>query len=409
MNANETARRRPRRFFPARAGLLPLIYLMNLALPVYFLTLEPPGRMTAGYGLLVLFVWLYRELHWVEPSLKANAMLAAQLSIILGLANFYHPMYSYLGFMMSVPLSRQSPFVISVTGAVFLIGLIVAAEPYFDQVGLEFWFSLLPTLFGVCVLPWIIRASMKYMQMSERLHAATSQIERMAQQEERNRIARELHDTLGHTLSLIALKSELAEKLASRSPEQAAREAREIRDTARGALKRMRELVTEMKTVRLRDEIGHARTLCAAAGIGLKVHGLPETSAIREEAGPERTVPYTPLQESILAMCLREAITNVVRHSQANNCEIALEHDEHSVRLTIADDGIGLSGSVDPGNGLRGIRERLALVDGTLTLQPGDRRGTKLALSVPLVRRSLPDVPAAAILPQGGDSRSSES
>lgn len=374
------------RLFPAEEKYFPYLLLANLIIPVWALTLEPLDRMLAGLLLLLLFIVIYRQLYWTQGTSFAAALLTVQTIIALALAAFYHPMYAYIAFLISTPLSKQKKPVMIGIACLFGIGMLLVTIPQFHTYVPELWLVLLAPMFGVCAMPFIIRASANYKLMAEQLQAATAQIERMAQEEERQRIARELHDTLGHTLSLIALKSELTEKLALRAPEKAASEARDIRETARAALKQMRELVAQMKAVKLSDEVEHARTLCAAAGIAF-------TCSIQqdEETALPVTAQLTALQETILAMCFRELVTNAVRHSRAARCSLQVSNPPGSIRLTVQDDGIGIRSEhlAQPSrSGMIGLRERLSLINGALQVNSSPNEGTSLAIEIPLALRS---------------------
>jgi two-component system sensor histidine kinase DesK len=373
--------RAAKKLFPASEGWFPLLLLVNLLIPLYFVLQEPPVKLTLGLLLLGAFVVLYRQLYWTASA--APAMLIAQTAITLTLSAAYHPMFAYVGFLFAYPLSEQKTRVIATISVSFLAGMAAILVMQYQMLGQTLLAAILPPLFGVCVMPFLIRVSAQYKQMANRLQAATAQIERMAQQEERQRIARELHDTLGHTLTLISLKSEVTEKLVHRAPDKAAEEARDIRITARAALKQMRDLVTEMKAVRLADEFAHALELCEAAGIVLT---LPEHAA---ESDAE--LPLTALQQSILATCFREALTNVVRHSRAARCDVCIDIENGLVRLLVSDNGTGIGkpNAIPAGsNGLAGMRERLALVDGSVELSPGPASGTIVTLTVPRVIRN---------------------
>src|SRR5690606_14455348 len=130
---------------------------------------------------------------------------------------------------------------------------------------------------------------------------------------------------------LIALKGNLTAKLVQRAPDKAVHEAGEIRDIANSALKRMRELVSDMKVVRQEEVWEQAHMLCSAANVKLEI----------QDGTNSGQFTLTPLQESVLAMCVREALTNVVRHSGASACHIELKADEEAIRCTVADNGKG--------------------------------------------------------------------
>ena len=204
-----------------------------------------------------------------------------------------------------------------------------------------------------------------------KLRLAHDEIEQLAKTAERERIARDLHDVLGHTLSLIAIKSELASRLLTLDPERAAQELEEIQVTARRALAEVRQTVSGYRAQGLEAELQQMTASLAAAGV--TVTGRPAR------------VPRLPAQqEASLTLMLREAVTNIVRHAAARTCTIALVVDADGVLLEIADDGCGVAGL--EGNGLRGMRERVRELGGTITVSCGP--GTRLRIALPLRQAS---------------------
>ncbi|MDQ3071595.1 MAG: sensor histidine kinase [Acidobacteriota bacterium] len=192
--------------------------------------------------------------------------------------------------------------------------------------------------------------------------------EKLATVAERERIARDLHDLLGHTLSVIVIKAELASKLSDIDPARAAEEIRDVERISRNALQEVRSAIHGYRGERVQDELASARTALTAASVTL-------TSDI-EPAGLDVDA------ERALAFGLREAITNVIRHARAARCEITLTRDADGVRLIVQDDGQG--GTHPEGAGLSGMRARLELLGGTL--ERDGRRGTRLTLRVPDAR-----------------------
>jgi two-component system sensor histidine kinase DesK len=200
----------------------------------------------------------------------------------------------------------------------------------------------------------------------EKLRRADEEIEHLAKVAERERIARDLHDLLGHTLSLITLKAELARKLVDRDPQRAKQEMLDVEQTSRAALADVREAISGYRGDGLAAELIRARKTLETAGIVVE----SEFAAL----------PLTPAQETVLALALREAVTNVVRHAQARQCSVRLERDENQCKLEIADNGRGVDNP--EGNGLRGMRERLEAVGGSLQRQT--KAGTRLVIHLPL-------------------------
>ena len=193
------------------------------------------------------------------------------------------------------------------------------------------------------------------------------EIRRLAAAAERERIARDLHDILGHTLTLITVKAELAARLAERDVTGAAAEMRELEKISRDALRQVREAVGGYRNGGLVGEVASARVALKAANVEL-------TADVESHHCP-------PTHDNLLALVLREAVTNIVRHSGARRCNVRLECRDKAAILSVEDDGRG--GNLREGNGLRGMRERLAALDGVLQIE-SSRVGTRLTASLPL-------------------------
>jgi two-component system sensor histidine kinase DesK len=203
---------------------------------------------------------------------------------------------------------------------------------------------------------------------NQKLRMAQEEIERLAKIAERERIARDLHDLLGHTLSLIILKSELASKLADRDPQRARDEIRDVERISREALSEVRQAVGGYRSGNLQHEIEGAKQILRAASIECRTDIAQ--------------IALAPSHEAIVSLAVREAVTNVVRHSGAAHCSIRLARENHELRLTIADDGRG--GSDAEGFGLTGMRERIAALGGSVDRDTSN--GTRLTISLPFDR-----------------------
>jgi two-component system sensor histidine kinase DesK len=195
------------------------------------------------------------------------------------------------------------------------------------------------------------------------LRIRTARIEHLATLAERERIARDLHDLLGHTLTAIVLRAQLVVA----DPARAQEEAAEIEGMARAALGEIRDAVTGWRSASLETELEAARTALSSLGVEVVVRRDPELSIVGST-------------EHELALALREAVTNVARHANAKNCHIGIEAREGELRLVIADDGIG--SHAPEGNGLMGMRERIAALGG-LVRRTG-AAGTTVTIAVPL-------------------------
>jgi two-component system sensor histidine kinase DesK len=203
--------------------------------------------------------------------------------------------------------------------------------------------------------------------MNRKLRKANEEIEHLAKLAERERIARDLHDVLGHTLSVITLKSELAGKLIDRDPRRAGKEIREVEEISRQALAEVRDAIRGYRAKGLAAELAQAKATLETAGVSVQCDAAT-------------TVQLPAMQESVLSLAVREGVTNVVRHAGASKCSLRIEQQNGSCRLEIADDGQGFSSM--EGNGLRGMRERVEMLGGTLERR--NKSGTTITITLPL-------------------------
>lgn len=284
--------------------------------------------------------------------------------VLMGL--LYAP-YHYGAACFFIYAASFAPFTVDteIAAAEVLAGLaaIVSLECYFFRLGFWFWF------WG-CVFGVIIGTGNIFFAQRDRanckLRMAQNEIEHLAKVAERERIARDLHDVLGHTLSVIILKSELAGKLIDRDPARAKAEMADVEQTSRQALAEVRSTIRGYRAHSLDEELKQARAMLETAGV-----------TVQSEA---TEVSLSPAQESVVAMVVREAVTNVVRHAHARNCQLRLAPLNGTCLLEILDDGQG--GHQVEGNGLRGMRERIEALGGTLARETSV--GTRLTIQFPL-------------------------
>lgn len=210
-----------------------------------------------------------------------------------------------------------------------------------------------------------------------KLRMAQEEVERLAQTAERERIARDLHDLLGHTLSMITLKSELAGKLIDRDPDRAGREIREVERISREALREVRSAIAGYRSEGLQAELARARLALESSGLKVEYFTQP--------------VELEPARETVLALALREAVTNVIRHAKASTCRISLETVDGEVRLEVRDDGRGAQ--APEGIGLSSMRERVEGLGGRLERRADG--GTSLLIVLP--RQAPPEIAAEEI------------
>ncbi|MEV4739763.1 histidine kinase [Streptomyces sp. NPDC049555] len=225
--------------------------------------------------------------------------------------------------------------------------------------------------YGTVLSGLVTAAVLRLFETVAELRATREELARTAVERERLRFSRDLHDLLGHTMSVIVVKAEAVRRLGPRDLDAAMGQAADIEAVGRQALTEIREAVTGYREGSLTTELDRARSLLDASGI---------TTAINQ-SGP----PLPPQTAALLGWVVREGVTNVVRHSGAGHCTIEVRGETDRVHLEIGDDGCGVgSGSGTPGTGLKGLTERLAAAGGFLNAGPDGRRGFRLVAELPV-------------------------
>ncbi|MDZ5473589.1 sensor histidine kinase [Bacillus sp. 31A1R] len=360
--------------FPKRFGFFPYIFLVYLCMPAYYISAQAGLKMALGFLLLALFLVTYRQLYFSMDKKVFTYWLILQVAIILVLSVSYNLYNLFLGFFPANFIgwySDRKKF--SKILVLFGLAIISPLILQLDNLSTRELFYFIPFIIIMLISPFGIRSMNSRMELERKLDEANEQIKMLVKREERMRIARDLHDTLGHTLSLITLKSQLVGKLVSKDPDRAKKEALEMERTSRSALAQVRELVSDMRTITVAEELIEVEHILDAAGISYELKGDTQIE----------NVPY--LTQNILSMCLREGITNVVKHSEASKCSVEIRNSAGEVNLVIEDNGKGLDQSQQDGNGLKGMKERLELIDGSMKLQ--STQVTSLIIKVPVIMK----------------------
>ncbi len=372
--------------------LFGLIWLLFLVYPVVTLLQTRPltARPLIALAALVIFAVVYargvalRRNWFAHPPTGRTpgstwVVLAFLLAVPLALTLTYRDsswlylfIYTGTASSMMLPARHASRVVAALTVFTAALGLGLHAD----------WSTLLYVVLIIPASSYSIIGSIGMVRTIRELRAAREEIARLAVSEERLRFARDLHDLLGHSLSLIVLKSELAGRLVDVSPERAGPEIRDVESVARAALREVREAVAGYRQPTLTEELRGAREMLAAAGIAYWCDAAPAV--------------LPAVTEAVLAWVVREGVTNVIRHSGATRCTIQVTRDAETVTLDVVDDGRGgACPETGTGSGLRGLVERVAAQGGDFSAGPDASGGFCLCARLPLSPATHNDLPTA--------------
>ncbi len=365
-----------------------------LLFPVVSLVQEPrsPVRLLLALAALVFFAASYTWLMWPHPASSAArarsqsrpplVLFAVLIALVVVLSLTYGLAFLWLFIGVSaiagvlLPIRRA---IVVVTVLIFL-PLVISVGKTGSVISVD-WLQLIPLMLLVRALGLDMIGMTRLSSALRNLHATREELARLKVEEERLRMARDLHDLLGHTLSLITLKSKLAGRLVEHEPARAAHEIREVERVARQALREVREAVAGYRQPRLAHEVDSARQLLEAAGI-------------------ECSLEYTELalptaSDAVLAWTVREGVTNVIRHSHARHCLIRLNRDHDTVRAELINDGDlrerASSAQDREGLGLPGLTERVTSLGGSIEAGPvrtPGKTGFRLWVELPVKARS---------------------
>ncbi|MGI5415551.1 sensor histidine kinase [Actinomadura luteofluorescens] len=344
-------------------------------------------------GLCVL-AWCYTRL--VREGLEGNAsrrdvvgsgVVAAALSLML----LTSPWFSV------IPVFWVSAVVLSPMGRKWIVALCAGTGAYCGVVGTIAtgrlypdsdapWYVIFPVLAALYTaisgfVVFVNRYQRRMWELHQEAYAARDALARLAVTEERLRFSRDLHDLLGHSLSLIAVKSELAKRTVRDDPDRAGAEMADVQRAAREALREVRAAVRGYRAVELDAELAGVRAVLEAAGVHCEIGPLPDG--------------LPPEARSVLAWVIREGATNVIKHSEARNCAISLgvygdAVYGDSVVLEMRNDGVRGAETAE-GSGLTGLAERVAVLGGEITAGRHGRDGFLLRAAVPLPPAHGPD------------------
>ncbi|MEV4228168.1 sensor histidine kinase [Streptomyces bobili] len=332
----------------------------------------------------VVFRSFVREKREALSTRLALALMAVvTCALALGYGGSWLSFFPLLG--LAVGASMRGPWL----GPAGLALALVAGAAAVYRNG---WSDAVNIAYGTLLSTMVTAAILSLSEAVRQLRTAREELARRAVEEERLRFSRDLHDLLGHTLSVIVVKSEAARRLAERDLDAALAQVTDIEAVGRQALTEIREAVTGYREGSLATELDRARSALTAAGV----------EPVVGRSGP----PLAPRTAALLGWVVREAVTNVVRHSGAGRCEITVTGTAERVRLTVTDDGTGIDGAgmgdsgtggystdgfrtdgplrgVGCGTGLTGLRERLAAAGGSLTASPAPHGGFSVTAELP--------------------------
>jgi two-component system sensor histidine kinase DesK len=348
-----------------------------------------PVVIAAAAGLVVM-TWLYARL--VRTGMEGGAsrrdmLLSAAVALALSLLILVHFLFvlvpaTWLSAVVLSPMSRRPMAALCAGTAAVLAAITTAATAGDGRDPLPAFLMIFALDLFICwLVVFVHRYQRRMWELHQETYAARDALARLAVTEERLRFSRDLHDLLGHTLSLIAVKSELGMRLIREDPGRAEAEMADVRRAARDALREVRAAVEGYRAVELDAELAGVRAVLEAAGVRCEI------------AEPPRDLPAAV--RAVLGWVIREGTTNVIKHSEARRCAITLAHYGGSVVLEMRNDGVR---DTEPGtgSGLTGLAERVAVLGGELTSGRHGRDGFLLRAVVPVPgeEAAVPAVPA---------------
>jgi two-component system sensor histidine kinase DesK len=359
--------------FQRNTGLSPYVWVIFYILPFYFIfSATSTYQVVFGVVMIIVFFACY-VLSFISKGWLVYFWTSVQIIISVSMTLLFGYVYFslFLAFFIGSIQNRAGFFTLYTVHLVTTFAAINYGFATQIPVFITQFPFILVCMIGVILLPFNMYNKNKRDLLEGQLEDANKRISELVKIEERQRIARDLHDTMGQKLSLMGLKSDLAGKLVYKNPDKAKAEMLDVSQTARSALKEVREMVTEMRGMRLEDALFRSEQILKAAQIDFHLKG-------------DLKLNHTSLMnENVVSMCIIESVTNAVKHSKAEECIISIEPTPSELIVQVKDNGMGLPKSyrTSRGNGIRGMKERLEFVNGSLSVS--SENGTRIVIKVP--------------------------
>lgn len=342
------------------------MHLVYLAIPFFQPIFDPdPGWVDwlLAAGIVAAFLPIFALGVFQPERSRRWAVLSTALAVIgtpfnTGLSILFVYAAAFAG--VSETRRVATRWLVGLTLALGMFGVVSAVPmPW------RLW-GLLPSLLFIWIIGLIQIEGSEQAREAAELRLRNARVEHLATVSERERIARDLHDLLGHSLTAVVVRAQLVQQLVETDPARSRAEASEVERIARGALSEVRGTLSGWRQASLDDEVESARATFTTMGVELTVHRDDNLTLVGSV-------------EHALALALREAVTNVARHARARSCHVSIVADGRELRLVVADDG--KDRLAREGNGLAGMRERIGALGGVVHLSGA--AGTTVAISVP--------------------------
>lgn len=367
--------------FPRNISLSIYVWVIFSLLPFYFIFQSNSlVEVLIGIVLIVFFFAAYL-LSFLANGRYLYVGLSIMILISVGMSIYYGYVYFSLFIAYFIGNIKHKGGFISLYVIHLVFTVLSSALSFFTQNELFYsqWPFLILTVLGAVLLPISTYNRLNRQRLEAELLDANKRISQLLVNEERQRIARDLHDTLGQKLTLIGLKSDLAKRILPNDIKAATLELDDIHQTARTALNEVRDVLRDMRGLNLKEEIKHVKQLLKTAQIECSLKG------------PLELTKTPALVEDVASMCLKEAVTNIVKHSQASQCHIEIDEKDEQIVLIIEDNGIGINLDNNrrfDGHGLKGMAERLEFVNGDMKIVQKEQ-GTRLEIFIPNVYKQV--------------------
>lgn len=353
-------------YSPKKIGWPPYIYLIYLVFLFFQPFFDPEGGWQDFILIAALIVAFIPMYFWTGAQRTWRAFIGLAGICSLGFLAMFVNSGATVFFIYAAALAGVvARFKIALRILIAIMAVVLLAT-FVSPIPMPFriW-TFVPALVLVPMIGFLQIYESERERSRAKLELANEEIEHLATIAERERIARDLHDLLGHTLSVITLKSELASKLIDKDVLKAKAEMQEVERISRETLAEVRSAVSGYRQKGFMAELATAKLALESAGVSFAFKGMTDS--------------LTVLQESTLSLVVREAVTNIIRHANASRCFIELKEDPEALELEISDNGVGMQRIM--GNGLSGIHERVTLLGGRFELSAV--QGTSLSIHLP--------------------------